>query len=79
MEDLVSEKIVEIISSRTELGELRQKCDAYRVSLMAQRVTKAEIFEACLTLVISQKCDTTRLRQVSHRKKMRYLKWEELI
>ncbi len=40
MEDLVSEKIVEIISSRTELGELRQKCDAYRVSLMAQRVTK---------------------------------------
>jgi len=55
MEDLVSEKIVEIISSRTELGELRQKCDAYRVSLMAQRVTKAEIFEACLTLVVSQK------------------------
>ena len=39
---------------------------------------KAEIFEACLTLVISQKWDTTRLRQVSHRKKMIWLKKNEI-
>ena len=31
MEDLVAEKIVEMISSRSELGELRQKCNAYQV------------------------------------------------
>ena len=32
IEDLVSEKLVEVISSRSEVGELRQKCDAYRVT-----------------------------------------------
>jgi len=31
MEDLVAEKVVEMISSRSELGELRQKCNAYQV------------------------------------------------
>jgi hypothetical protein len=31
MEDLVAEKVVEMVSSRSELGELRQKCDAYQV------------------------------------------------
>ena len=38
----------------------------------------AEILEACLTHVISQKWDTTRLRQVSHRKKMIWLKKNEI-
>ena len=31
MEDLVADKIVEMVSSRSELGELRHKCDAYQV------------------------------------------------
>ncbi len=39
---------------------------------------EAEIFEACLTLVVSQKWDTTKLRQVSHRKKMIWLKKNEI-
>ena len=27
----MAEKVVEMVSSRSELGELRQKCDAYQV------------------------------------------------
>ena len=41
-------------------------------------LSSAEIFEACLTLVISKKWDTTKLRQVSHRKKMIWLKKNEI-
>ena len=32
LEDLLSEKIVEMISSRSEIGELRQKCDTFQVT-----------------------------------------------
>ena len=42
----------------------------------ANKISK--IFEACLTLVVSQKWDTTKLRQVSHRKKMIWLKKNEI-
>ena len=31
IEDMISEKIIEIISSRSEIGELRSQCDSYRV------------------------------------------------
>ena len=31
LEDLLSEKIVEMISSRSEIGELHQKCNSYLV------------------------------------------------
>ena len=31
IEDLVAEKIVEMISSRSEIGELHQKCNSYLV------------------------------------------------
>ncbi len=30
IEDLVAEKVVEMLSSRSELGELRRRCDAYK-------------------------------------------------
>jgi len=39
---------------------------------------KGEIFDACLTLVVSQKWDTTSVRQVSHQKKLIWLKKNEI-
>jgi hypothetical protein len=46
VEDLVADKVVELVSSQSEIGELRQKVDMYQVSVAGgSRVARGRCYD----------------------------------